>query len=653
MTKKERAQVWRSRIRRLSDARRSFFEGERDAEGNVVRPGANFAVEAYRGNTKPPWWNCEDPWVHVGKVKSAIRANLPALLYSNPEFRVYPAAVDVEAGQDVAYARSRAKEAWVNHIWREGNGNTHARYAIQNAFCSYGVVKVGYRCDFEDDSKRGVFARDDEGDYVLDENGDPTLERGEFLLDENGDIELDSYGVPVLHPGTTCKEEFLIEVTDPEMMLFDIESGPDFKQHRFVIEEWVRPLEEVKDDPRFPSARRKRLTASEGVGGVSANRSTVFKSHLDDVESSAVSSDESRLRGWDIYDFQNGRYMVLPDCSDADDEFLYDGPMPAGMDHGPFCFLKLTEDMGYGWYPIPDAIDMARLAQEYDITRSEMMIHREHTKTRYMELPNAYDGHPGVDPEEEREKWAHGPDGTCIKVNNANAIVPAPKANLDSSFMAAIPNIAMDFNEVSGLPGETRGLADAETATQASIMATGTEVRNNDRRDNLVQAFLCEIARKLLISGQANADLDTLVIEKVRERTGGVAPFKARRIAPNELLGEFEVTISVGSTLPKNDPRVMNSLMNLLNALAQNPALGQFRGLIRRVIDGLGLDPILADEIYDISVGITQQQMAGPKGSPEGPPSNTGQVLQDLLGGVGNAAGGAQTGAPSTARGYQ
>jgi len=654
VTKKERAEIWRWRIRRLSEARKRFFDGESDSEGRVVRPGANFAIEAFRGNTKPSWWNDKDLWVHIGKVKSSIRANLPALLYSNPEFQVTPSALQMAASGEEAYATAKAQALWLNHVYREANGNAHVRVAIQNSFLAYGVIKSGYRCQFQDDSKRGVFAQDEDGNYLLDENGDPTLERGEFLLDENGDIARDSYGIPVLHPGSTCKEEWVVEVIDPQMMLFDVESGPDFKHHRFVIEEWVRPLEAVKDDPRFAKARRDRLVATEGAYGVGQRKSEIFGigSGLKDT-TDAVESDESRVRGWDIYDFENGRFMVLPDCGDEEDEFLFDGPMPAGMEHGPYSFLKLTEDVGAEWYPIPDAIDMARVAQEYDITRSEMMIHREHTKTRYLEMPNAYDGHPGVDPEEEREKWATGEDAVAIRVNGPNAILPAPKAQLDSSFMSAIPNIAADFNEVAGLPGEARGIADAETATQASILATGSEVRNNDRRDNLVQAFLCDIGRKLLMSGQANVDLDSYVIERVSASTGA-APFKSVKISPVELAGEFDVSISVGSTLPKNDPRVLNSLMNLLNALAQNPALGQFKGLIRRVIDGLGLDPFLAEEIYEVSVGLTQQA-AGSAGSPEGPPSDVGQVLGSLLGGgVGNAAGGAQTGAPANGgRGYQ
>ena len=641
MTRSEQLGVWRARIDYAKRKREAFYEGTKKC------PGANFAIQGFRGELKPDWWSPEDPWVNVNLTKAAIRANLPSLLYTNPEYKVYPAAVDVEMGQDVAYERARAKELWLNHIYRESNGNQHVRVAIQNAFTAYGVVKCGYRCHFQDDKSRGIFAKTDAGEYILDEFGDPTLERGEFLTDENGEVLRDEYGIPVLHPGKLTKEHWFIEAVDPKMMLFDVDSGPDFFQHRYVIEEWVRPLSEVKDDPRFSAAVRKRLTATETVTGEATQRKSIFdKSSYVTTEADrlAVEKDQEMLRGYDVYDFQNDRYMVVPEsgAGGENDEFLLYDRMPPGMEHGPYRFLKLTEDMGTEWYPIPDGIDMATVNQEYCITRSQMMIHREHTKTRYLELPGAFEG-DGVDAEEERSKFAHGPDGTLIKVSSNNALFPAPKANLDGSFMQAVPNIRMDFSEVAGMPGEQRGVADAETATQASILATSAEVRNNDRRDNLVQAFLAEIGRALLISGQANAELETLLIEKVVE-SAGVAPFKARRLTPEELLGEFEVTVAVGSTLPKNDPRSIANLMNYLNALAQNPALGLFKGLTRRILDGLGLDPVLAEEIYTVSEQVlaSQQQPA----TPEGAPSDVGQVLGQMLGGVGNAAGGAQTGAP-------
>lgn len=646
------AAVWRGRIAWLQEKRKVFFEGRgRDENGSPIgTPGADFAIEVYRGESKPSWWSAEDAWVHIGKLKSAIRAAIPSLLYSNPEYKVFPAAQDIVNGADVAYERSKAKAAWLNHIYRESSGNQHVRNAINNAFFSIGVIKAGYRCHFQDDTDRGVFAKTEDGEYILDAWGDPTLERGKFLK-INGELVRDEYNLPIPHPGKLAKEEWFLEAVDPKAMLFDVERGSDFFQHRFVIEEWVRPLEEVKADPRFSAAVRKRLTATETIHGPATARKSDFdfSSASKTVSSDnrvAVEADEARIRGYDIYDFQTQRYMVLAESNSGDEnsEFLLDDNMPPGMEHGPYRFLKFTEDVGTEWYPIPDATDMALVNQEYNMTRSQMVIHREHTKTRYLELPGAFEGE-GVDAEEERAKAAHGPDGTFIKVAGNNVLFPMPKAQIDGSFFQAIPNIGADFNEVGGMPGEMRGVSDADTATQASILATGAETRNNDRRDNQVAQFLNEVGRMLLMSGQANAELDTIVVEKVTEQEG-VAPFRAVQLSPKELVGEFAVTVAIGSTMAKNDPRVLQSVQAMLANIGQNPVVGLFKGLNRRLLDGMGLDPVLADEIWEASMAYLQSQQKDQGGSPEGVPAQQGQELPQMLGGVGNAAGGAPVGAP-------
>lgn len=646
MTKSEKLSMWRGRIKLAEEHRTCFFEGEGAKGTPGWVPGADYAIDVFRGKSKPDWWSDRDYYVHIGKLKSAVRAAVPSLMYSNPRFRLFPAQVDIENGQDVSYQRAKAKELWLNHIWSESNATQHVRVGIQNAFFTLGAIKCGYLCHYEDSEERGVFAKTEAGEYELDpETGDPKLERGEYLTDEKGELIRDDYGVPIPNPGTLTKEEWFVLVQDPRMLLFDVESGPDFFQHRYFIEEWVRPLSEVKNDPRYPAAVRKRLTASESVRGVATQRKSIFEtSDATDPEHLAVEKDEERLRGFDVYDFQNGEYLVIPDSGvggvTENTEFLLETSLPEGTEHGPSRFLKYTEDVGAEWYPIPDAIDMARVNVEYNITRSQMMIHREHTKTRYLEGPGAF-ATEDANAEEERAKFANGPDAVIVKVQDPSAIRPLEKANLDASFMQAVPNIALDFNEVGGMPGEARGVADADTATQASILASGAEIRNNDRRDNQVQTWLCQIARALLISGQANADPDSVVMQKIKEATG-VYPFRQVKMTPAELLGEFEVTVEIGSTLNKSDPRTAVQLMNLMTAVAQNPWIATVKGLTRRALDNVNLDPVIAEELAQKAEAEAARQ-AGPQQAGASP---LGQVLGDTLPtGTANQQGGAPTGA--------
>ena len=641
LSKPEELAIVRSRIRRAKDKRQSFFEGA----GEGLAPGADFAIDVYRGNTKPKGWT--DPiWCHTGKLTSAVRSAIPTLMYANPRFRVFPAAKDILGGEDVAYQRARAKELWLNHIWSESNGNQHARCGINNAFFSLGVIKSGYLPTFQDSEERGEWEVNEAGEYVVGPDGDPVLARGKILKDEYGKPIRDEYGIPVLHPGCLTKEKWFIEVTDARMMLFDPDGGPDFYQHGWVGEEWVRPLSEVKNDPRFSAAVRKKLTASDNANENATHRSGEWDNadaSISGVERVAAERDEERLRGYDVYDFVKQRYYVIPEggTGDENQDFLLDVPMPPGMEQGPYRFLKYTEDVGAQWYPIPDATNMALLNQQYDLLESTEAIHRSHTKSRYFVEEGAFDT-ADSNAEQEKAKFANGPDGTLINVTQIGKVQPAPKAYLDPSFAGAAAKLAMAFNEVGGMPGEMRGVADSETATQASILATGAEIRNNDRRDNQVQNWLCEIARALLISGQSNMEMDSVVLEKIEDATG-VRPFRAVKLTQEELLGEFEVTVEIGSTMNKSDPRMNAQIMEFAKTISQNPWIAQHEELVMRMLDGIGVDPALARKLSEIAREQTQAQNA-PAG---GQPTPSGQVLpEQVMGMLGNAAGGAPTGAP-------
>lgn len=640
MTKAEKVAIWRNRIETAKAFRQEFRDGEDPDNGCY---GSQFARDAYNGKTKPAWWSPKDPWVNVNKVKSAIRAGVPSLLYSNPRFKVTPRRPILnDQGVDVSWNRARAQSEWLTTTWQESHGNQHARNAITNAYLGFGALKAGYCPSFKDDEKRGVFALNENGDFILGPDGIPELERGEYATDEDGNIVFDEDGLPVLHPGEIQSELFFVDNIDFDNFLFDVSSGSDFFNHRFVIEEWSRPLKQVREDPRFVRSRRKRVNATHTIDMERMEGGSPWGHTRPEIFTSAVEEDEGLVRGYDIYDFENKEYLVLPDLASdtkTNNEFLMEDDLPAGTDHGPYRFLKFTESDGDKWYPIPDAIDMALVNQEYNITRSQMMIHREHTKTRYLETPGAFDVE-GSNADEERAKFIFGEDGVLIRVSDPTAIQPAPKAQLDASFFQAIPNIAADFNDIAGQPGEARGVADADTATQASILATGNELRNSDRRDNQVQTFLAEVGKMLLRSARANAENDLFLKVQTRD---GKQPFVFARVDREVLEGDYDVEVEIGSTLPTNDPRAIQQLITYLQALGQNPGLGMYPGLNARVIDSLNLDPVLAEEIAQISQQILQQQNQS-QGEQSGA---VGQQLLDQVVGGGSAAMGAPTGAPA------
>lgn len=655
--------IWRGRIRLAEEGRKDFQEITKRTE------------LAYKGKLRPDNTVWDDPssWISVEKTQSAIRAALPTLLYNRPRWSVQPTrpimqpavdpmtgqpAVDPMTGQpameDVSWQLARSKEIWLNYIWEKAAGNEHVRVAIVAAFLGYGTIKVGYIPLHEDSEKRGEFKYDEAGDFILGRDGLPELEKGDYLRNDQGEVKFDEDGMPVLDPGPTTHEEFFADYIHYDNLLHDPEGANVFENtHKWVVEEWLRPLDEVRGDSRFKADVRKAVKATRTIGSEPGPDPSVGMTTSDAMKPGSeqvVEDDKARVRGFDIYDFQAGRYYVLPDAAShhkgdtsPNDKFLLDMPIPSCMKRGPYKFLRFNEIPGE-WYPKPDAEGMAKLELEYNITRSQGMLQRRNSRPRWLETEGfGFGGESGG--AIERDKFLNGSSHTIALVKKADSVRAAEQPQIDATHYHALPLIAADFNEVSGQPGATRGVADADTATEASILSQTNDVRNNDRRDNCVQTFLGKIGKQLLEFGKQYATLTTWVPVA---RPGDPQPFEFEEVRPEFLRGDFDVTVEMGSTAPKNSAARVALMERILTAVSQNPMILASKTFIRRIFESLDIqDEELFNELQQIGQMVLQSQAPPPAagaGTPGEQTLNGGAT--DPLGAIMNAMSGAGTGAP-------
>ncbi len=85
-----------------------------------------------------------------------------------------------------------------------------------------------------------------------------------------------------------------------------------------------------------------------------------------------------------------------------------------------------------------------------------------------------------TDPDAEAAKLEHGEDGTIILAQGMSAegaVVAIQEASLDQQSFQEISMLTNDIVEELGSSGEARGVADADTATQASLIDNRLEVR--------------------------------------------------------------------------------------------------------------------------------------------------------------------------------
>ena len=273
---------------------------------------------------------------------------------------------------------------------------------------------------------------------------------------------------------------------------------------------------------------------------------------------------------------------------------------------------------------------MSKVELEYNLIRSQMLTHRNQSRARYLESANAgFAGDDGGDLE--REKFASGPSGVVCKIKSTEGLQVAPSANLDGSFYANTPNVRADFSEVAGQPGELRGVASADTATQASLLAGAADLRNNDRRDNIVQGFIVEIFRKMLQSAKANAaHVQHVRLGPQNDTPGAPQPFAFAEVNREMLADEVDVALEVGSTLPKNNQSRVALIERIFTTLSQNLAIAASPTAMRRLFDALDIrDLKMEQELAQIGRIMLMAQVGVP-GVPESSGLPGTQTLGDI-----------------------
>jgi hypothetical protein len=579
----------------------------------------------------------------INKIFPFIRSQLPTLMFSLPHF-----SVNSDRGA-IDPAVADAREHLTNFLFSKDDGNFGVRMSILSAFLAFGCVKVGYTPTFIDNPKAGEYETDGDGNLIIESqtaNGDlvPKLARGEFMRDGNGNIIFDDDGLALLHPaGITTEEDFFVRWVPYSLMLFDPEGNNDFRTHRWVAEEWVRPTEEVKRDPLLKNASKLEpsefVMAARGSLGDSQDQPPlgIDVEGVDALlQTESVERDKGRTRGWTIYDFEKKEIRVVVNTSQQGtgtpklDRYIRESPMPPemwdrGPKHGgPFHFLTYNESPG-DWASITDVEILLPLQDEMNLQRSKISTHLRRADRKYVYEEGF------IDDEREWNKLLGGGDLSFAKVANKDLVRALEQAPMDNAIFAALPNTNADFDELGG-SGETRGVARADSATQAAVLENRQQVRESDRRDNIIRAHLISIASGLLKSVQANMTLPMNV--RVADPKHPAAYAFNGTVQPGDVVGDFDISIDVSSMQPRTNPvyrqQVLSLMQQVLVPLMSNPLGLQFLtpSFLEEMFEIYELgNTQIAAELAQIAQAIGAQAQAAQQGlSPDAVTGQQGQV---------------------------
>ena len=585
-----------------------------------------------------------DNEIVVNKIFPMVRAQAPALFFQSPHFRVY----NTRSG--VSHSQVDSKEHLLNGVFQQAEGYFAARMSVLSSFFAFGAMKTGYTPEFHKNPKAGKFATDPTTGELIIEMTDalgrvvPRLEEGEYMRGPSGEILFSADGMPLLEPpDLLVKEDFFVRWLPWWRMVFDPEGSNDFRTHRWVAEEWIRPLREVRDDPLLKNT--EGLEPSEYVCdseeelkkarplGVDAEASQQLKSE-------SITEDEGRVRGWTVYDFVERRVRILSDSGGSKqkvDFYLRDDPMPLEMLYqgpkcgGPFAFLMFNEVPGQ-WYPMPDIEPLKPLQDEMNIQRSKISTHLKRADRKYI--------HEGdfIDDQEEWDKLTGGGDMAFAQVQNLNAIRALDMAPMDPAIVQALPNTNMDFDEIAGA-GEQRGVSRSDTATQAAIMDNRQQMRESDRQ-HIIRLHVIDAGSILLRAVQANMTFPMYV--KVADPKQEQPFTFTGEVTPDEIQGSFDIGIDAGTIMPKNDAvyrqQALSFMQQILVPLMTNPTGMAFLGSTAFLNELFEIYEIanteIADEIAKIAAGMVQAQQAQQQAEASGMTGLPGLNGMSPMGGV-------------------
>lgn len=605
MNQVETQALWEERISRALKKREDDWEKPFRVE---------IATQYMEGRQRPPEVPAQE-WITVNKIYSHMQAQLPVLYSLDPYYFVkLKKSFEPNPMMIALYeAKAEVRQNHLNYLKKELCLKETARLAIQDAHPAFGVIKTHYVADEVENETAGT--------PILGADGEP-------LVDDDGEQLLEPEVIPM-------NERYAIDRVHWKDLLFSEDAGTLETKWHWVAERFRITPEEAKkrkliSKSAFNDATlqaKDEKTDSSGIFG------GLFKK-------SKLSTDPKKTRdvyvGWEIYDLDNKQWLIILEGSKT--PAVMPGPLPAGVEGHPYSILRFTyrDESPYPVPPLSQAIDPQK---EYNLARSRLLVHRKRFNRKYEVFVQA------LEDETELDKLESGEDGVIIrKQTPGDAVKPIQDAPLDQQSYIEINHLNNDITEVMGSPGSARGVADADSATEAALLDKRLDIREGDRISQ-VSDWLADIGRKLDQLVQAHITKDEAI--KVSGPNAEQSWKLVRTTDYADINGEYEYAVDVGSTRPRLPQLERSSWLAFLQVLGGFPHIMTSPRLMKKLAEMHDItDDTMIEEIRQIGLSIVNGQapMPGQSGSKAGVSDQnpiTGMMgsMMGNMGGVTNGGG--------------
>ena len=571
------------------------------------------AVEYFEGKQRPSGWTDED-WITVNKIYSFLQAQLPALYSINPYFYVkVKRSQSVNPGDwPLMEAKGKVRQSYLNYLKDELKLKQTARLSIQDAHFGFGAVKVHFSATRTKNPDAGKLIFGDPVE-IQPGPGEPAFAEPQF--EQNG--LLDEDGEPLLEPDVLLtNERYNLTRVDFDDLVWDLDAGPLEESWGWIAQRLNMTEAQAQKDPDITSS-----LLPEAGGKLNSEDD---KGDPDPITGDERDKKDMPLEFWEIYSLKSRQWMKI--CVNSEKPVMEWRPYPPGVEDHPYAILRFTLRKT-GPYPIPPVSQSIDPQKEINLSRSQIMRHRKRFNRKYHAQGTAWD-------EEELSKLEIGDDGTII--TGTGVIVPIQDAPLDQMRFQELALLEKDMVEQMGTSDNSRQIASADSATEASLINQGQEVREGDRLSQVVD-WVGEIAKKLDQLVQANITGDEAV--KIAGPAGEA--WEVIRAADYEAIaGEFQYQIDIGATRARLPHIERADFMGLLQVLASFPHIMTSPSLMKKLFEMYQIDnELILQELAKIGNQILSGQVPPPGGGSQAGVSENNPITA-LLGTAFGAQGG-------------
>ncbi len=499
---------------------------------------------------------------------------------------------------------AKAREALVNGILGAPMQNLQQTSGLlaKSGVTGYGIVKTGYNPLFSTPPKP-------ESEQTIPIK-DGRLDTSQYMRNKfDNKLVVDDNERLVSRTSVPIWEDFFVKWVPYRNMLIDPDGGNYWDDHRWVCEEELCVLSDVKADPLFENtsdleASGKRIDDDKPEFD--------YNQHGSDWSMANDQEDERPtdiVRKFHIYDLINKEYIVLADGHGKPLRRVSFTSL--AIDDHPYSDFRPNQVAGE-FYPRALGVDLAPINDWYNLSRKYELIAMKRSPRKVITRKGVITGG-------NLESFTSDEDMAVIEMDIpkntplTDELLPFSPPPLGQDAYANTQIIGGDFSEVGGMTDEARGKATADSATQVNAMEqySGTRIAH-DRK------IMAETWRRLFkkMNDYIDANMTTERAIMVQGTDGQV--FQAL-VDPDMIAGDFDVDVDFQDLAENNTAAQAAGRTQIAQIAGQAPHLFMSEPLVRGWLEPYGIkDQNFIDALVESSQMQMQMLMAQATGQQDG-----------------------------------